>query len=164
MSEKLKVGKIANTHGLKGEVKIYPYLNVKEDYETFGKLTFEGVSEEFEIERVRYFKKMVIVKFKNIDDINDIEKYKGKLVYVEKDDLDENNIYIEDLIGMDVVDVNLGKIGVLKSFISKSVQDVLVIESLTSDKEILIPDVDEFVLEINSDEKVITVKVIEGMI
>ena len=164
MAEKIKIGKIANTHALKGEVKIYPYINIKEDFEDFDFLYFEDVEDSFEVERIRYFKNMVIVKFKGIDNINDIEKYKGKLVFVDKENMDEDSIYIEDLIGMDVIDEKLGKIGVLKSYITKPKQDVLIVQSIEDDKEIMIPDVEEFVLEINAEENKIIVRVIEGMI
>ena len=164
MSSLLKVGKIANTHGLKGEVKIFPYLNVKEDFEDFGELFFEGVDKKFKVEKIRYFKNMVIVKFVDYNNINEIEKYKGKLVYVDREELNDDVIYVDDLIGMTVIDENLGEIGVLTDFITKPKQDLLVVNSEKFSKEILIPDVDEFVKNIDTEENIITVCLIEGMV
>ena len=108
MRDKLQVGVITSTHGIRGEVKVFPttddaqrFLDLKTVYLDTGKEELE-----LEIEKVKFFKNLVILKFKNYDNINDIEKYKKCPILVTREDaveLEENEYFIADLIGLNAV-------------------------------------------------------------
>ncbi len=84
MEEKLRVGVISSTHGLRGEVKVFPTTDTPNRFRKMKEVILDTGKEELTlaIEGVKFFKKFVILKFKGIDDINDVEKYKGKELYV----------------------------------------------------------------------------------
>lgn len=163
----LRVGVIANTHGIKGEVKVYPttddinrFDNLKEAILDTGKDYIN-----LKIQGVKYFKNMVIVKFKGIDNINDIEKYKGKYLLVTRENavpLEENEYYIADLIDMEVYDENGDKLGVLYDVMQTGANDVYVIR-LDSGKELLLPNIDQCILEVNVEDKKMKVHILEGL-
>ncbi|MFQ9934202.1 MAG: ribosome maturation factor RimM [Lachnospiraceae bacterium] len=163
----LRVGVIANTHGIKGEVKVYPttddinrFDNLKEAILDTGKDYIN-----LKIQGVKYFKNMVIVKFKGIDNINDIEKYKGKDLLVTRENavpLEENEYYIADLIDMEVYDENGEKLGVLYDVMQTGANDVYVIR-LDSGKELLLPNIDQCILEVNVEDKKMKVHILEGL-
>ncbi len=100
----VRIGKIVNTQGLKGDVRVYPSTDYKERFEELDYLYIEGKKDEkFYIEKVRYKKNLVLVKFKGFEHINDVEKLKNLEVFTEKlgaSELEEDRYYVEDLIGM----------------------------------------------------------------
>jgi len=159
----IRIGKIVNTQGLKGDVRIYPATDYLERFEELEYLYFEGLEEKFYIEKVRYKKNLAIVKFKGFDHINDVEKYKNVIVYTEKVELEEDRVYVEDIIGLKVVDHQKGEIGILKDVIQNPAHDLYLVKT-PDGREVLIPVVDEFVEEVDLDEGVIKVTLIEGLI
>lgn len=161
--ELIRIGKIVNTQGLKGDVRIYPDTDYVERFEELEYLYVEGLDEKFYIEKVRYKKNLAIVKFEGYDHINDIEKYKNKIVYTEKVDLEEGRFYVEDLLGLKVVDHEKGEIGTLKDVMQNPAHDLYVVKT-NDGKEILIPVVDEFVADIDMEAGIIHVTLIEGLI
>jgi len=100
MADLMEIGKIVNIIGLKGEVKVYPYV----DY--FENLKFVYIdSKKFEIEKIRNKKNVIAVKFKEINSIDEAETYRNKIIELDREDapeLEEGTYYIEDLIGFDV--------------------------------------------------------------
>lgn len=163
MADLYKVGRIVNTQGLKGEVRIYPSTDYKEQFEEFETLFIKSDKTTVEIEKVRYKGELVIAKFKGMNNINDVEKFKNEEVFIDRDEL-EDIVFNDDLIGMKVICEINGELGILKDVLVNPTQDVYVIDSERFEKEILIPVVDEFVLEVNFETEEITVKLIEGMI
>lgn len=163
MGEFFNVGKIVNTQGLKGEVRIYTYTDYKEQFEEFETLYLGDKKEELEIEKFRFKGDLAIVKFAGYNHINEVEKLKGTMVYIDRE-AEEDAVFYSDMIGYKVVCEVNGEVGTLKDVIINPRQDVYVIESKRFDKDILVPAVDAFILEINDDEELITVKLIEGMI
>jgi len=164
--EKKKVGKLVNTQGLKGDVRIYPSITDATAFETYEYLYIDGAgAEEFYIEKVRYKKNLVICKFEDYDHINDVEKFKGKDVYIplESDVLYEGEVYIEDLIGCELIDKTRGFVGTVIDVLNYKAHDILVCNSKDG-KEFMIPYVDEFVKEEDLEEKVIKLELIEGML
>ena len=104
MEDLFRVGVIANTHGIRGEVKVFPTTEDPKRFEWLKEVLLDTGKEKMplEIQGVRYFKNLVIVKFKGIDNINDIEKYKGMDLYVTRENaipLEEGEYYIADIIG-----------------------------------------------------------------
>ncbi len=163
--EVLKIGKIVNVVGLKGEVKVYNYSDNQRRYESLNRLYIGKDMKEFSVKNVRYKDKLVILKLSNISDRNMAEKLKNEYVYMAAEDLEElpeGIYYIRDMIGMDVISDAGVYLGKLSDILTNTAQKVYVIKR-EGENDILIPGVDEFILDINMKEKVITVKVIEGL-
>lgn len=168
MSE-IKIGKIVNVVGLKGEVKVYNYSDYKERYEELDHIYLYEKKElkEYKIENVRYQKEMVILKLKGVGDRNLAEKLKERDVFILEEDLrelPEDTFYIKDLIGIDAIDeVSGATFGKVKDVLQNSAQDVYVI-TLKDGKETLIPAVKEFVKEINPQGGYVKFSLIPGFI
>ena len=142
MEDLLQAGVITTTHGIRGEVKVYPTTDDVHRFEDLDSVLLDTGREyiELEIENVKYFKQYAILKFKGINNINDIEKYKGRSLYVTRDQaipLDEDEYYIADLIGLDVYLENGEKFGVLKDVMETGANDVYIVET-GEGKEVLL--------------------------
>lgn len=169
MTDLLRVGGIANTHGVKGEVKVFPTTdNPKRFCElTQVKLDTGNGYIDLEIENVKFFKQFVILKFKNYDNIDDIEKYKGKQLYVPREEavsLEEDEYFISDLIGLTVVDESGEKIATVLDVLQTGANDVYVLEMTEDKSQVLIPAIKECVLEINMEERYMKIHIMDGLI
>lgn len=161
---KIKIGKIVNAVGLKGEVKVYNYSGSRARYESHGHI-FAGVTKR-EIEKSRYVKGTVILKLSGIDDRSAAEASKGEDIYIDEADLPElpeGEFFIRDLIGLEVFDDAGAAIGSLCDVIQNSAQDLYEVE-MTGGRKILIPAVEEFIVGVDIEKKRMTVKLIEGLI
>ena len=161
--DKIKVGKIVTAVGIKGEVKIYPYTDYPERFEELDRV-YAG-KEVLEIEKVRYQKNMVIVKFKSVADRNAAEKLRDTFVTIDSDDLrelDEDEFFIFDLIGLEAVDQEGKHLGKVTDVIQNTAQDLY---EITDDKgkKYLIPAVYEFVTDININDGIMKINPIEGL-
>lgn len=179
-SDMFRVGVISSTHGIKGEVKVYPttdepkrFSKLKKVYVEFCKKGLRGNSTseliELEISSVRYFKQFVIVKFKGIDDINDVEKYKGMDLYVTREEaipLEENEYYIADLIGLKVISDEDREVGILIDVLQTGANDVYEVKANEEfgEKELLLPAIKECIKDINIDEGIMRVQIMEGLL
>ena len=162
--EKIKIGKIVNTVGLKGEVKVYNYSDSREIYETIESIYVEDRLTV--IENVRAQKNMVILKLEGADDRNAAEALRGKELYITEDDLPElpeGQYYVRDLIGMSVTEEDGNLLGHVTDVLQNTAQDIFEVES-ENGKKLLIPKVDQFVLDIDAEKREITVRLIEGML
>ncbi len=162
--DNIKIGQIVNVVGLKGEVKVYNYSDYKERFEELDYIYIDG--KKIEIENVRYAKNLVVLKIKGINNRNEAEKLKNKFVFIDESqlrELPEDTFYIKDLVGLDVVDENENKIGILKDILQSTAQDLYVIIR-EDEKEILLPSVKEFVLDIDLESKRILVKLPDGLL
>ncbi len=162
-----RVGVIANTHGIRGEVKVYPTTDDVNRFDDLKNVILDTGKEklELQVQGVKYFKNMVILKFKGIDNINDIEKYKGKDLLVTRENavpLGKNEYYIADLIDMEVFDEEGKKLGILNDVMQTGANDVYVI-ILENGSELLLPNIDQCILDVNVEEKKMTVHVLEGL-
>lgn len=168
MEDYLRVGIISNTHGIKGEVKIFSTTDDIERFKVLENCILDTGKEliNLEVEGVKFFKQFPILKFKGYDSIEDIEKYKGKDILVLRKDaveLAENEFFITDLIGMTVVEKNGNRIGELIDVMQTGANDVFVV--IDKDKnEILLPYIEECILDINSDTKIITAYLMPGLV
>ena len=168
MEDLLRVGVIANTHGIRGEVKVFPTTDEKERFKDLKKVILYMGKEQkvLEIQSVRFFKNLVILKFKGIDNINDIEMYKGKDLLVTREDavpLEEGEYFIADLLDLDVYSDEDEKIGVLYDVMQTGANDVYVVKT-EEGKEILLPAIDECILDIDLEESRMTVHIMEGLL
>ncbi|MCR5203318.1 MAG: ribosome maturation factor RimM [Lachnospiraceae bacterium] len=170
MVEHFRVGYIANTHGIKGDAKVYP---TTEDVNRFKKLkkvyvkTKNGL-ETLEITKVSMIKNMVLLHFKGIDDINDLLKYKGLDLLVDREDaipLEEGEFYIADMIGAKVYADNYGDpsevFGTVKDIFPTGANLVMTVDH--EGKEVLIPMIDQCVLEKNVEECYFRVHIMDGL-
>lgn len=167
MEDKFRVGVIANTHGIRGEVKVFPTTDDPQRYRDLKKVLLDTGREfiTLEIASVRFHKNLVIVKFKGIDNINDIEKYKGKDLYVLREDavpLEEGEYYIADIIGASVVTEDGKSFGTLKDVLETGANLVYVVEH--QGKEVLLPVIPDCVKEVNVEEQRITVEILKGLL
>ena len=143
MEDLLQVGVITTTHGIRGEVKVYPTTDDVHRFEELESVLLDTGKEyrELKIKSVKYFKQYAILKFKGIDNINDIEKYKGKSLFVTRENaqpLGEDEYYIADLIGMEVYLEDGSHFGTLKDVMETGANDVYIIKT-EEGKEVLIP-------------------------
>ena len=167
MDNYLRVGVISSTHGIRGEVKVFP---TTDDVNRFNQLkdVILDTGKEYinlEVQNVKFFKNMAIVKFKGIDDINDIEKYKGKDLLVTRENaipLEEGEYYVFDVLGSKVVTEEGTELGELKEILATGANDVYVVKTAQG-KEILIPSIPQCILDVNVEEKVVTVHLLDGM-
>lgn len=168
MQEFMRVGVIANTHGIKGEVKVYPTTDDKERFSLLKAVYIDTGEEKLckKISSVRYFKNMAILKFKGINSINDVEQYKGMDLLIDREDalpLEENEYYIADVIGADVLLTDGKKFGVLKEVLTTGANDVFVVDSIEHG-EILLPVIPDCVKEMDIPSKKIVVNIMKGLI
>lgn len=162
-----KIGQIVKTQGLKGEVRVY---STTDDIYRFDDLnTFyigKDFDTEYKVERVRYKGNLVIMKIKGIDTVEMAEKLRNKNVYVSREesrDLEEDEFFIADMIGIKVYTVNDEYVGTLDDVLQYSANDVYVIKG-EDDKEYLIPAVMKFVPEIDIEEGKMIIDPIKGML
>lgn len=167
MEDLLKIGVITTTHGVRGEVKVFPTT----DAERFTELAYVLLDagremRKLEIQNVKFFKNLVILKFKGIDNINDIEIYKGRDLWIpreEAQELDEDEYYIGDLIGMDVILEDGQHFGTLKDVMETGANDVYVVEA-DQGGEVLLPAIHECILDVDLEENVMTIHLMKGLL
>ncbi|MDE6426017.1 MAG: ribosome maturation factor RimM [Ruminococcus sp.] len=160
--EYLEAGKIVNTHGIRGEVKIMPYTDVPELLCEFDRLFLN--KQEIFIERSRVAKNMVIAKFEGVDTPEQAEKLRNKILYMHRDDLelDDDTYFIQDLIGIEVKDAETGVIyGKIVDVMQTGANDVYVIKG--SDREYLVPGIADVVVSTDIDNNIMTIKVLDGL-
>lgn len=164
MNNNLEIGQIVNTHGLKGEVKVYPWCD---DPEIFHELAFVCIGDkEYDIEKSRLQKNMVILKMDGIDDINDAEMYRNKVLTVPREELGElpeGTYYICDLLGCSVVTIDGMQLGKIDDVIKTGSNDVYSVKNEMG-KQVLIPVIDDVVKDVNLEDKLITVQLLKGLI
>ena len=168
MESRLQVGVISSTHGVRGEVKVFPTTDDVKRFKRLKEVILDTGKEELvlEIESVKFFKQFAILKFKGYDNINDIEMYKGCDLMVTREDavpLEENEYYIADLLGMEVVTDEGKKLGVLKDVLQTGANDVYVVTTKEG-KEILLPVIDECILDVSLEENKVTAHIMPGLL
>ena len=168
MEQFLRVGVISSTHGIRGEVKVYPTTDDPERFLDLDEVILDTGREHkiLEIEGVKFFKNQVILKFKGYDNINDIEKYLKKDLLVDREhavELGENENFIADLIDMEVVTDEGKVLGTLTDVIETGANDVYAVKT-PEGKEILLPAIRDCILDVNVDEKRMTVHVMDGLL
>ena len=167
MEDRFQVGVITSTHGIKGEVKVFPTTDNVKRFKKNMEIILDTGKENINltVESVKFFKQFVILKFKGIDNINDIEKYKGKDLLVHREDavaLEENENYVADLLDLKVVTDEGEVLGYLTEVMETGANDVYVVET-EDGRELLLPAIRECILDVDLDEEVMTVHVMPGL-
>ena len=167
---RLKVGKIVNTHSLKGEVKVISSTDFEEQrFEKGTELLItrgNQVVKEVTVESYRTHKNNLLVKFVGIDSIEEAEKLKNLQIKIDSDnigELEENEFYFHEIIGCEVFDENGKSLGEISEILTPGANDVWVIKSQNG-KEIMIPYIEDVVKKIDVENKKIDIEVMEGLI
>ena len=168
MENLLQVGAITSTHGVHGEVKVFP---TTDDVKRFSKLkeveleTLSGTT-TLHIKGVKYFKQFAILKFEEYDSLNDVEKIRGRKLYVTRNNavkLQKNEYFIADLIGMKVVDNALHIEGTLTDVLQTGANDVYDI-ALSDGRNFLLPAISDCILNVDMENRIISIHVLEGLL
>lgn len=167
MLEYISIGQIINTYGFKGELKVYP---LTDNIRRFDKLKTIYIEEnqklyQYEIQHIKYLNNIVIIKFKNIEDMETAEKFRNKYIKVHRNDavkLPDGSFYVCDIIGSDVFTVEGEQLGKVYDVIETGSNDVFIVK--TKDKEILIPALKTIFKEIDIIKGRIVVQLPEGLI
>ena len=164
----LQVGVITSTHGIRGEVKVFPTTDDPNRFKSLKKLVLDTGKTylPLEIEGVKFFKQFVILKFKGIDNINDIEKYKKMPLLVSREDaveLEEDEYFMADMIGMEVITEDGKRFGELKDIMETGANDVYIVESDVHG-EVLIPAIKECILDVDIENDKMTIRLMNGLI
>ncbi len=168
MEQLLQVGVITQTHGVRGEVKVFPTTDDPERFLDLKKVLLDTGKDtmSLEIQNVKFFKQFVILKFKGIDNINDIERYKRCPLLIAREDaveLEEDEFFIADMIGMAVETEDGKAFGTLKDVMETGANDVYVIES-EEHGEVLLPAIKECVLDVNIEEQKMIIHLMDGLV
>lgn len=168
MENRLQVGIISSTHGVRGEVKVFPTTDDVNRFKRLKEVILDTEKETriLEIEGVKFFKQFAILKFKGIDDINEIEKYRGCSLFVTRENavkLKKDEYFIADLLGIQVQDENGDELGILEDVIETGANDVYQIR-MTDGRELLLPAIRQCVLEVNVEAGFMKVHVLEGLL
>ncbi len=167
MEQLLQVGVISSTHGIRGEVKVFPTTDDAGRFKKLKEVVLDTGKEQIplEVQGVKFFKQFVILKFKGIDNINEIEMYKGKSLLVTRGnavELEEDEYYIADLIGMRVV-TDEGEQGILKDVIETGANEVYVVQ-FDDLGEVLIPAIHDCILNVDVEKMEMKVHLLEGLV
>ncbi len=168
MEEKLQVGVIASTHGIRGEVKVYPTTDDPARFKKLKKVILDTGAGELglTVESVKFFKNMVILKFREFNNINEIEKYKGKSLLVERKDavkLKKDEYFIADLEGMQVYTEDGELLGELTNVLQTGANDVYIVK-MTDGAQVLIPAIKECILQVDVEKGTMRVHLLEGLL
>ncbi len=168
MEDLLRVGVITSTHGVRGEVKVFP---TTDDMNRFKKLKtvildLGREQKELNIEQVKFFKNMVILKFKGLDNINDVEMWRQKDLLIRRDQavkLNQDENFIVDLIGLHVVTDAGETLGVMQDVLQTGANDVYVVK-MASGKEVLLPAIKDCILNVDLEKGEMLVHVLDGLL
>lgn len=173
MIEYLEIGEIVNTHGIKGELKVIPLTNNPERYDELSSVYIEcdgnnkviGCLKELQVEKVRYYKGLVFLKLKGIDNIETAQSYKGCFIKISRKDavkLPEGSYFICDLVGLEVFTSDGRELGILKEVLKTGANDVYNVEK--EGKSILIPALKQVVKLVDIEAGIIKVDLPEGIL
>ena len=168
MEDLLQVGIITSTHGVRGEVKVYPTTDDPRRFRRLKEVVLDTGREKLnlEIEGVKFFKQVVILKFKGLDNINDIEKYRQKSLYVTRKNavrLQRDEYFIADLIGLKVQDEDGTELGTVKDVIETGANDVYEVE-MADGRSLLLPAIKQCILNVDVENGMMQVHVLEGLL
>ena len=170
MTDRFQVGVIASTHGLQGEVNVFP---TTEDPSRFKKLkqvvlhTQRGEELLLDVISARFFKKFVIVKFKQFNNINEVEKFRGCELTIDRKDaikLQPGEYYCADLIGLSIVDEDGIELGTLTEILQTGANDVYEMTRKDSGEKVYIPAIRDCIKEIDPEGGRIVIHVMDGLL
>ena len=167
MEDLFQIGVITSTHGIRGEVKVFPTTDDNNRFKKLKDCLIEYKGELFPVKATgcKFFKNMVILKFEDIDNINDVEKYKQCKLFVDREhavSLEQDEYFMADLLGINVITQEGRNLGVLEDIIRTGANDVYVVVDETG-KEWLIPAIKDCIVKVSLEEKEMIVHLMKGM-
>lgn len=164
MEQFLEIGKIVGTHALKGELRVDPWCDSPQFFCKFKELYLSKGATKLSV-KSRPHKNIAIVKVKGVDSIEEADQLRGKILYMNRSDanLAEGEYFIQDLMGMEVLDVDNGtKYGTLTDVFKTGANDVY---QITDDnkKDYLIPVIDDVVISVNLEENKVLIRPLKGI-
>lgn len=168
MNKILQVGAVTSTHGLAGEVKVFPTTDDPKRFKKLKQVLLDTGKDmlPLEVEHVKFFKNMVILKFKGYDRIEDIMGFKGKNLYVTRENavrLKKDEYFIADLIGMKVYTEDEAYLGELTEVITTGANDVYTVH-MENGKDVLIPAIGQCILNVDVEHETMQVHLLEGLL
>ena len=168
MNNILQVGAVTSTHGLVGEVKVFPTTDDPKRFKKLKQVLLDTGKDmlPLEVEHVKFFKNMVILKFKDYDRIEDIMGFKGKNLYVTRENavrLKKDEYFIADLIGMKVYTEDEAYLGELTEVITTGANDVYTVH-MENGKDVLIPAIGQCILNVDVEHETMQVHLLEGLL
>ena len=168
MVSEMLVGIITQTHGIRGEVKVFPTTDDAGRFKKLKEVIMDNGRERLnlEIEGVKFFNQYAILKFKGYDSINDIEKYKSAKLYIKREQavkLKKDEYFIADLIDMEVVTEDGEYFGKMKDVLTTGANDVYIV-TREDGTEVLLPAIKQCVKEIDMERDRITAHIMDGLI
>ncbi len=168
MEDMLQVGVITQTHGVHGEVKVFPTTDDPKRFLKLKQVILDDGRETItlEIEKARFFKQYVLLKFRGHDDPDEMEKYKGASLLVERKDavpLEENEYFIADLVGLSVVTDTGEELGTLTDVIPTGANDVYAVSSQQYG-EVLVPAIRDCILDVDLAAGQMKIHLLDGLI
>ncbi|GGH74901.1 16S rRNA processing protein RimM [Pullulanibacillus pueri] len=171
MAEWFNVGKIVNTHGIRGEVRVISRTDFPEERYAEGSMLYVGEDrnsdkKQLVVESHRKHKQFDLLKFNGLDGMNEVLPLKGQTLYVTEDELtelSENEFYYHEIVGCEVYSEDNVYLGKVKEILSPGANDVWVVDR-KGKKDLLLPYIEDVVKNVNVEEKRITVHLLEGLI
>lgn len=168
MGADLRIGVITRTHGIRGEVKVYPTTDSPLRFRELESVLLKtaGREKSLRIDEVRFFKSLVILKFHGIDTMEEAERYKGAELYIDRsmgEPLGENEYYIADLIGLSVYDETGTCLGTVKDVLQTGANDVYVTER-KGQKDLLLPAIRDCILNIDLEHSRMDIHLMDGLL
>lgn len=168
MTKYLEIGQIVNTFGIKGMVKVKPFTDNIKKFSKFKTIYVKNKNEkkEYKIQEVKYHKNMVLIKFENIDTIEQAEPLRNSYLLIDRNQeepLEQGTYYITDLIGIQVYTENDVLLGIIDDIYNTGSSDIYVVKD-EQGKQILLPAISDVILKIDLENKKIIVHLIPGLI
>lgn len=167
MNTMFTVGRIVNTHGVKGELKVMPTTDDPKRFEKLKSVFVERKTmESYEIQSVRYHKDFVLLKLKGIEDMNAAELLKGSVLKIDRKDslpLKKDEYYISDLFGLKVFTEEERYLGELIDIIETGSNDVYVVKKEDREKDLLLPAIKQVIKNVDIEEQKMIVHLLEGL-
>ena len=167
MEKLLRVGVITSTHGVRGEVKVFPTTDDPQRFKKLKKVILDDGKKQLDLEiaSVKFFKNMVILKFKEFDNINDVEKFKQADLLVTRENavkLKKNEYFIADLIGITVTSDEGEDLGTIQDVLQTGANDVYIFTKEGA-PELLVPKIPDCIKEVNLEEGTVLVHLLPGL-
>ena len=164
----LEIGQIVNTFGIKGFVKVNPWVNDVTRFDNLKNVYIKIRKElkEVEIEEVKYHKNQILLKLKGVDTIEQAETYRNAILEVDRENaipLEEGEYFIADLLESEVYTDEGEKLGILEDIYNTGSNDIYVVKNELG-KSILLPNIPEVIKEIDVENKKITVHLLKGLV
>lgn len=168
MDNLLQVGVISSTHGIRGEVKVFPTTDDVKRFKKLKNVILDTGKQQLslEVEGVKFFKQFAILKFKGIDNINDIEMYKGKSLLVTREHavkLQRDEYFITDMIGMEVYLEDETLFGILEDVLQTGANDVYEIKTEVHGV-VLVPAIKDCILLVDIEHRKMVIHLLDGLL